>query len=90
MTVYRTPLADMRYLLHEVFAAEKEWQAMPRFAHANAELADTVLEEAARLNEKLLAPLNRSGDEEGVHLENGNVRTPAGFREAWATYANNS
>jgi hypothetical protein len=46
-----------------------------------------VLEEAARFCRDVLLPLNRSGDEEGCHLENGVVRTPQGFPEAYRQFA---
>ena len=45
-----------------------------------------VLEEGGRMCEDVLAPLNQSGDAEGCHYENGVVRTPKGFREAYEAY----
>jgi len=46
----------------------------------------SILEEAAKLAENELQPLNRPGHEEGCHFENGVVRTPKGFKEAYRTY----
>ena len=89
MPSYQTPLDDMRYLLHEVFNASEHWQQLPAFAHCNQELADTVLEQAAKITGELIAPLNRPGDEQGVRLDNGQVLTPDGFRQAFATWAAN-
>ncbi len=86
MPSYKAPLTDMRYVLHDVFKAEEQWQNLPKFEHCTRELADTVLDEGAKINEQLIAPLNRSGDEEGVRLEDGQVFTPAGFPEAYKTY----
>ncbi len=64
------------------------WQRLPRLAERiDADTADAILEEAAKVTGGLLAPLNRSGDEEGAQWQDGAVRTPAGFREAYATYA---
>ncbi|CEI01356.1 putative acyl-CoA dehydrogenase [Pseudomonas aeruginosa] len=88
MPEYNAPLRDMRYLLNDVFDAPALWQRLPRLAERiDADTADAILEEAAKVTGGLLAPLNRSGDEEGAQWQDGAVRTPAGFREAYATYA---
>ncbi|QHG64625.1 acyl-CoA dehydrogenase C-terminal domain-containing protein [Pseudomonas putida] len=88
MPDYKAPLRDMRFLLNEVFDAPGLWQTLPALAERiDSTVADAILEEAAKLTAGLIAPLNRSGDEQGVQWENGLVRTPAGFREAYATYA---
>ena len=59
---------------------------LPGCEEATPELIDSVLEEAAKLAESELAPLNRSGDEEGCTYANGAVRTPEGFKAAYATF----
>src|SRR3954452_14357899 len=82
---YRTPLRDMRFVLHELLAGEPV-TALPGCEDFTPELIDSVLEQAARLAESELAPLNRSGDEEGCAYENGVVRTPRGFQAAYATF----
>ena len=88
MPEYNAPLRDMRFLLNDVFDAPALWQRLPRLAERiDADTADAILEEAAKATGGLLAPLNRSGDEEGAQWQDGAVRTPAGFREAYATYA---
>ncbi|OFR41784.1 acyl-CoA dehydrogenase, partial [Pseudomonas sp. HMSC066A08] len=88
MPEYNAPLRDMRFLLNDVFDAPALWQRLPRLAERiDADTADAILEEAAKVTGSLLAPLNRSGDEEGAQWQDGAVRTPAGFREAYATYA---
>jgi butyryl-CoA dehydrogenase len=86
MVNYQAPLRDMRFVYHELLDAE-QLQALPGYEDASAELVDAVLDEAARLCENVLLPLNRSGDEEGCHLEGSDVRTPRGFREAYKTFA---
>ncbi|MFQ5756415.1 MAG: acyl-CoA dehydrogenase C-terminal domain-containing protein [Acidiferrobacterales bacterium] len=86
MVNYQAPLRDMRFIYHELLDAE-QLQALPGYEDASAELVDAVLDEAARLCENVLLPLNRSGDEEGCRLEGGDVRTPRGFREAYKTFA---
>ncbi|MEK0085938.1 acyl-CoA dehydrogenase C-terminal domain-containing protein [Benzoatithermus flavus] len=82
---YSTPLRDMRFVLHELLGAER-LSGLPGYADATPETIDAVLEEAAKLAENVLAPLNRSGDEEGCVYENGVVRTPRGFKEAYARF----
>lgn len=87
MPAFKTPLRDMRFLLHDVFAAEKLFRSMDATGELSAELLDSILEEAAKLTESLLAPLNQSGDASGCRLEDGKVRTPPGFAEAYRAFA---
>ncbi|QGW75643.1 acyl-CoA dehydrogenase [Pseudomonas alkylphenolica] len=88
MADYKAPLRDMRFVLNEVFEVAKLWAQLPGLAEAvDEETALAVLEEAGKVTGKSIAPLSRSGDEEGCHWDNGAVRTPAGFIEAYKTYA---
>jgi 3-(methylthio)propanoyl-CoA dehydrogenase len=73
---YAAPLADMRFVL-ETFG---------NLSDDAAEVADAVLDEAAKFAEGELAPLNPVGDRVGSVLENGVVRTPPGFREAYRKF----
>jgi alkylation response protein AidB-like acyl-CoA dehydrogenase len=82
MTTYSAPLRDMRFVLHELLEVG-ELAMLPGYEEATPDLIDAVLEEGAKLAENVLFPLNRSGDEEGCTFENGVVRTPKGFREAY-------
>ncbi|MGL6159328.1 acyl-CoA dehydrogenase C-terminal domain-containing protein [Microbulbifer sp.] len=87
MAEYKAPLREMHFLLHEVFAAEKLWARLPALAGtADRETADAILEEMAKLAANTLEPINRSGDEEGCHWNDGVVTTPKGFPEAYATF----
>lgn len=85
MPDYQAPLRDMRFVLHELFEAESVWQKLRPPSEPTRELADAVLDEAARINEELLAPLMRSSDEAGARWAQGQVFAPDGFREAYAT-----
>ena len=85
MTDYAAPLADIRFQLSEI-ADLAEIATLPDCEQATPDLVDAILEEAAKLAGDVLAPLNRIGDEEGSTLENGVVRTPAGFKEAYRHY----
>ncbi|CAD5106875.1 acyl-CoA dehydrogenase C-terminal domain-containing protein [Zestomonas carbonaria] len=87
MPEYNAPLRDMRFVLHEVFDAPALWARLPALAGTvDGDTADAILEEAAKVTGQLIAPLNRSGDEEGAQWQAGVVTTPKGFREAYATY----
>jgi butyryl-CoA dehydrogenase len=85
MPTYRAPLRDMRFVLNEL-ADPARLRALPGCEELTDDLLDPVLEEAAKLCEEVLTPINRSGDEEGCALENGVVRTPKGFREAYDAF----
>lgn len=88
MADYKAPLRDMRFVLNEVFDAPSHWRAMPALAEVvDAETADAILEEAGKITAGTIAPLNRSGDEEGCHWQDGAVTTPAGYPEAYRLYA---
>ncbi len=88
MADYQAPLRDMRFVLNEVFDAPKLWQALPALAEVvDAETADAILEEAGKITANSIAPLNRSGDEEGCRWDGGAESTPAGYREAYQLYA---
>ena len=87
MPDYAAPLRDMRFVLFEMFDAEALWARYPRTAEVTRELADAVLEESAKIASEVLAPLNLSADEEGIHYHDGVVTTPKGFKEAFRTYA---
>ncbi|HEX3666661.1 MAG TPA: acyl-CoA dehydrogenase C-terminal domain-containing protein [Rhizomicrobium sp.] len=85
MPVYRAPLEDYRFLLHEFFEVEKQTD-LPRFNELTADVIDDVLANAGKICEEVLQPLNQAGDEEGCHYENGVVRTPKGFKEAYKSF----
>ncbi|QNH07273.1 hypothetical protein SAMN05216601_108110 [Ectopseudomonas composti] len=88
MADYKAPLRDMRFVLNEVFEVSKLWAELPALAEVvDADTASAILEEAGKVTAGSIAPLNRSGDEEGCSWDNGAVKTPAGFPEAYQTYA---
>ncbi|MBV7573235.1 acyl-CoA dehydrogenase C-terminal domain-containing protein [Pseudomonas sp. PDM32] len=88
MSDYKAPLRDMRFVLNEVFDVSKLWAQLPSLADVvDEDSANAILEEAGKITAGIVAPLNRSGDEEGCTWNNGAVKTPAGFPEAYKTYA---
>lgn len=87
MADYRAPLTDMKFLLRDVFAAEELFAAMPETSEVSADLVDAIIEEAGKIAEGLLAPINQSGDAQACQYDDGNVKTPEGFRDAYRAYA---
>ncbi|AXO86776.1 acyl-CoA dehydrogenase C-terminal domain-containing protein [Pseudomonas sp. K1(2024)] len=88
MADYKAPLRDMRFVLNEVFNVADLWARLPGLAEVvDLDTAMAVLEEAGKVTSRSIAPLSRAADEEGCHWDNGAVRTPAGFIEAYRTYA---
>lgn len=79
MQTYTAPLRDMEFVLNELHPAP----ALPGLEEFTPELTSTILEEAAKFCTEVLLPINAPGDEEGCHYENGVVRTPKGFKEAY-------
>jgi len=86
MPIYNAPLQDFRFLLHEYLDLEP-CRGLDSMAEATPDVVDAVLEEAARVSEQVLQPLNVVGDREGCRFDNGEVRLPAGFGDAWKVYA---
>ena len=84
MYPYQAPLREMDFLLNEVFEAEHTWQELPKFSDVlDTETAAAILEEASKLSTELIYPLNRNSDEQGVSLNQKQVTTPDGFKEAY-------
>ncbi len=81
MPSYVAPTKDMQFILHEVL--EVTASDVPGYDELEADFTSAVLEEAGKLASDVLAPLNAVGDTEGCRLENGVVRTPTGFKEAF-------
>jgi alkylation response protein AidB-like acyl-CoA dehydrogenase len=82
---YRAPVEDLRFALEEVAAVDtvKSGGAFHEFTD---DLTGAILEEAAKLSGDVLGPLNRVGDLKGCTLENGEVTTPEGFKDAYAQF----
>ena len=86
MATYKAPLRDMRFVLYDLLEADR-MAGLKGAESLSPDLVGAVLEEAAKVCEDVLFPLNRSGDEEGCVYENGVVRTPKGFKEAYRAFA---
>ena len=77
------PRRDYRVILHEALKVQDE-TAIEGYADLTPDFTGAVLEAAGKLASEVLAPLNLTGDAQGCRLENGVVRTPDGFRDAFA------
>ncbi|MEZ5660003.1 MAG: acyl-CoA dehydrogenase N-terminal domain-containing protein [Burkholderiaceae bacterium] len=86
MLSYTPPLRDFQFVIEEVLDLPARWAAMPAFAEVDTDISRAVLEEAGRFAAGVLAPLNASGDLEGCTLDNGEVRTPAGYPGAYQAF----
>ena len=86
MPTYRAPVEDFRFILTELYDAS-QLTAYKEYADVSPDLMISVIEEAGKFCEEVLSPLNASGDAEGCTWENGVVRTPKGFKEAFKAYA---
>ena len=83
MASYTAPVKDMQFLLHDLLKISEA--DIPGYADLEQSFTGAVLDEAAKVAQDILTPLNAVGDTEGCHLENGVVRTPKGFKEAFRT-----
>jgi alkylation response protein AidB-like acyl-CoA dehydrogenase len=87
MTIYKAPVEDVTFLLNDVFQIDK-YNNLPGFSDATADVRAAILDEAAKFSEKVLQPLNHSGDLEGcTRHDDGRVTTPAGFKDAFKQLA---
>lgn len=85
MTAYHAPVEEMLQVMREIGELES-LSKLPGYEDATPDLVAAVLEEAGKLGTDVLDPINTVGDQEGCTLENGVVRTPKGFKEAYAQF----
>ena len=83
MPSYTAPARDMQFVLHEVLKISEA--DIPGYGDLDEEFTTAILDEAGKLASEVMEPLNGVGDREGCTLENGVVRTPKGFSEAFDT-----
>jgi len=85
MATYRAPIDDMMFLF-EKLRDNSHYNALEKYKEVNADLTKDILEQAAKLTENLILPLAKTGDETPAKLENGVVRTPPGYKEAYKKF----
>ena len=85
MLSYTVPLEDMMFLF-EKLRNNKNYNELEKYKEVTPDLVKDILQEAAKINENLILPLAKMGDENPAILENGVVRTPPGYKEAYKKY----
>ena len=87
MPEYKAPLRDMRFVLNEVFEADKLWSSLAGLEGAvDMETAEAILDECGKIASQVLAPINRDGDEHSSTWKDGEVTAAPGFKDAYKTY----
>ena len=85
MPNYTAPVEDMLFLF-EKLRDNKNYNELEKYNEVSSDLVKDILEEAAKINQNLILPLAIAGDENPAKLENGVVRTPPGYKEAYSKY----
>ena len=85
MTNYTAPIKDMMFL-YENLRNNKNYNELEKYKEVTPDLVKDILEEAAKINQNIILPLAKSGDENPTILENGIVRTPPGYKEAYKKF----
>jgi len=85
MPSYTAPVEDMMFLF-EKLRDNKNYNELEKYKEVSSDLVKDILEEAAKINQNLILPLAKAGDETPAVLENGVVRTPPGYKEAYQKY----
>ena len=85
MPTYTAPVKDMMFLF-EKLRNNKNYNEIEKYKEVTPELVKDILEEAAKINQNIILPLAKLGDENPTVLENGTVRTPPGYKEAYTKF----
>ena len=85
MPTYTAPLEDMMFL-YEKLRNNKHYNELEKYKDITSDLVKDILQEAAKINQNIILPLAKAGDENPAILENGIVRTPPGYKEAYSKF----
>jgi len=85
MATYRAPVDDMMFLF-EKLRDNSHYNSLEKYKEVNPDLTKDILEQAAKITENLILPLAKAGDEIPAKFENGIVRTPPGYKEAYKKF----
>jgi alkylation response protein AidB-like acyl-CoA dehydrogenase len=86
MPEYRAPVREIDFLLNEVFGSEVHYASLTGCEQPTPDLLEAIVSGAAEFAEQVVSPLFRVGDEQGCTFDNGEVKTPDGFREAFRLF----
>lgn len=86
MSDYKAPIRDIKFVMYELMGFEDHYQSLPGGEDASQDVVEAILEESAKFCENVLAPLNSIGDEQGCTWNEGEVKTPDGFKEAYQQF----
>ncbi|MDI3323458.1 acyl-CoA dehydrogenase C-terminal domain-containing protein [Pontibacterium granulatum] len=86
MPEYKAPLRDMSFVLNEVLEMDKHYASLPGCEEATPDMVSAIVEEGAKFAERVLAPLNQVGDQQGCQWSEEGVKTPEGFRDAYQQF----
>lgn len=86
MPEYKAPLRDIQFVLNEMLDNEQHYNNLPGCEDATPDMVSAILEEGAKFAERVLAPLNQIGDQQGCQFNDGEVTTPEGFKEAYQQF----
>ena len=87
MTMYNAPVEDMMFLF-ENLKDNKNYNEIEKFKEINSDLVKDILDQAAKINQEIVHPLAKIGDENPCVYENGIVRSPPGYKEAYTRFIN--
>ena len=85
MAEYVAPVKDMQFVLKHVVGLDQVNQ-IPGWEEVTDDLVDAILDEASKLANEVLSPLNATGDRQGAKYKDGTVTTPTGFKDAYGQY----
>jgi len=85
MPTYNAPLEDMMFL-YEKLRNNKHYNELEKYKDISSDLVKDILQEAAKINQNIILPLAKAGDDNPTTLENGIVRTPPGYKEAYSKF----
>jgi len=85
MPEYKAPIRDIKFVMQELLDCDAHYQHYG-YEDASLDMVDAIISEAAKFTEQIVAPLNQIGDEQGCTWNDGEVKTPDGFKDAYCQY----
>lgn len=86
MSDYKVPMRDMQFVMNELFDFETHYANIGKGDDASPDIVAAIMEESAKFAENVVGPLNGIGDEQGCTWNEGDVKTPDGFKDAYEQY----